>query len=396
MAIKSIFTHIFYTFAAFALVACGHNHDDHDDHDHDHDHDAGKPTEAHEEHDANTVEFHEEMQAKIDFSVEEVTLRDLGNVIHTVGQVQPSQGDVRTVTARSEGVVTFADGNLTAGAQVKAGQTLFRIDGSATADNNLALRLREAKNNLDHARGEWERMQSLHADGLCTQREYTAARLGYENAKAQYDTLSQGFAGGASSASSPIGGYVTSLLVTNGQHVEAGTPLATVSQNRDLFITAEVAPSHYRDLARITGANFTFPSTGETLSLEQLGGKVMSYGRSVDASNPLIPVTFRINNAVDLLPGSFVDMYITTSGEEPLPAVPSCGIVEEMGNHFVFVQLSPESFEKRQITPGGSDGLYTAVTRGVSPGEKVVGRGAVMVKLSQASGQLDAHSGHVH
>ena len=67
-----------------------------------------------------------------------------------------------------------------------------------------------------------------------------------------------------------------------------------------------------------------------------------------------------------------------------------------MGNTFVFVEVEPELYEKRLVTLGGNDGKRTVVTSGLKAGERVVTKGATMVKLAQGAGALDPHAGHVH
>lgn len=131
-------------------------------------------------------------------------------------------------------------------------------------------------------------------------------------------------------------------------------------------------------------------------SLDDLGGRLLSYGKSVESNQPLLPVLFEVNNSAQLLPGTFVEMFIQCRKEGTALTVASDAIVEEMGSFFVFVQLTPEFFEKRNVTLGVTDGQRTEIISGVKPGERVVTKGAVLVKLSQASGALDAHAGHVH
>lgn len=346
---------------------------------------------------SNAVAFTKEMSWKVDFATEPVELRHMGQVIHTMGQVQPSQGDVRGVTAKASGVLTYAVPHLTDGKTVSAGQPLFRIDAAGLADNNLSVRYTEAKNNFDTARREYERKVALRADRLITESELLAAKNAYDNAKAVYDNLSTGFADGGSTVAAPISGYLTGLTATNGQYVEAGQLLATVAQNRDLFIKAEVQPGYFPHLGAISGANIRRLNGGETRSLAEMGGSVVSYGKAVDTDHPLIPVVFRVNQVADMLPGSFVEMFITTAADAaPVATVPVEALIEEMGSYFVYVQLTPEYFEKREVKIGCTDGRATEILSGVKPGERVVSRGAVMVKLAHASGTLDAHSGHVH
>jgi cobalt-zinc-cadmium efflux system membrane fusion protein len=97
-----------------------------------------------------------------------------------------------------------------------------------------------------------------------------------------------------------------------------------------------------------------------------------------------------------LLPGSMVDLYLKTDGNMSVITVPNESIVEEMGNYFVFVQQTPELFEKRPVLIGVNDGRRTEIKEGVLAGERVIAKGAVLVKLSQSAGAIDVHSGHVH
>ena len=70
--------------------------------------------------------------------------------------------------------------------------------------------------------------------------------------------------------------------------------------------------------------------------------------------------------------------------------------MEEQGVFFVFVQITPELFEKREVIKGASDGLKTEIIQGIIENDRIVTRGTMMVKLSQESGALDPHAGHVH
>ncbi len=54
-----------------------------------------------------------------------------------------------------------------------------------------------------------------------------------------------------------------------------------------------------------------------------------------------------------------------------------------------------ESFFKRRVTLGARDGDRVAIEAGVSPGERVVSRGAWEVLLSTSAGGIPAH-GHQH
>jgi cobalt-zinc-cadmium efflux system membrane fusion protein len=70
-------------------------------------------------------------------------------------------------------------------------------------------------------------------------------------------------------------------------------------------------------------------------------------------------------------------------------------VVDDGGSPVVFVQIDGESFERRPVRLGSSEGGYVHVLEGVVPGERVVSRGAYLVRLAAMSSQIPAH-GHVH
>ena len=344
---------------------------------------------------SNGVTFSKEQSWKVDFATDEVHRKPFGQIIRTTAQVQPSQGDERMIVAKANGTALF-NANITEGKAVAAGQTLFSIDGSATIDNNLAVRYTEAESEYKLAKAEYERKTELAKENIVSQSELLKAKTEFTGAEANYNNLKRNFSAGRQSINSPIGGFVTRVLVQNGQYVEAGQAVLVVSQNRDLFIKAELQPKYFDMLNNITSANIRLLNSNHTYSLEELGGRVLSYGRSADINNPLIPVTFQVNNKAGLLAGSFVELFIKTQTNAQAIIVPNEAIVEEMGNYFVFMQLTPELFEKRPVKTGVTDGICIEITEGLTAGERVVSKGAILVKLAQTSGALDAHAGHVH
>ncbi len=373
-------------------VGCAHNHN-HETENHEHNNNKEKVTAKTENPDA--VIFTKEQQAKIDFTTEEVRCEPFGQLIRTTAQIQPSQGDERIISAKASGAVVF-NANVTEGKNVSSGQTLFTIDGSITADNNLAVQYAKAESEYNRAKAEYERKAELAKENIVSQSDLLQAKAAFTNAEAVYNNLKRNFSAGRQNITSPISGYVTSVLVSNGQFVEAGQPVLIVSQNRNLFLKAELQPRFFDVLNNITSANIRLLNSNRTYTLEELNGKVLSYGKTADINNPLIPVTFQINNRAGLLAGSFVEMFIKTQTNAQALTVPNEAIIEEMGNHFVFVQLTPELFEKMPVKKGVTDGIYTEITEGITAGNRIVSKGAILVKLAQASGALDAHAGHAH
>ncbi len=358
--------------------------------------DAQHAAEAEAHGGGNAVQFTKEQSWKIGFATEEVRKALFGETIRTVAQIEPSQSDEKVVVAKAGGLVLFTGREITPGTVVRTGQPLFTMEGGGLADNNTDVRYAEAIAEYNRAKAEYERKSGLAKERIVTESELLTAQAAFQNAEAVYANLRKSLSsGGSQVVQSPMNGFVKQLFVRNGEFAEAGQALLVVSQNRDLLIRAELQPRYYTVLGSIATATIKVMHSDLTYTLEELNGKIVTYGRSADLTNPLIPVVFQVQNNAGLLPGSFVEMFIKLQDGSEAITVPNEALIEEMGTYFLYVQVTPESFEKRAVLIGKSDGLRTEITEGLSVGERVVSKGAIMVKLSQSTGQLDAH-GHGH
>lgn len=344
----------------------------------------------------NTVVFTKEQSWKIDFATEEVKQEPFGQVIKTTAQVQPAQGDEILVSAKTNGIVQFLSANIIVGEPVSNGLKLFSISGKGLADNNAEVRFAEAKSNFEKEKSDYERLQELAHNKIVSEKELVTARNHYENAKAIYDNLNRNFNASGQSVNSPLSGFVKQLFVENGQYVEAGQVIVSVSQNKSLVLRAEVQQKYAPILSRINTANIRSPHSNQRYTLEELNGKILSFGKTTNSDNYLIPVSLQIDNNGHFVPGSFVEVYLKTLTYSEALTIPNSALLEEQGNFFVFVQITPELFEKHEVKSGATDGLKTEIIKGLNLGDRIVNKGAILIKLAQATGTLDAHSGHVH
>lgn len=345
---------------------------------------------------SNAIVFTKEQSWKVDFATENPMVEPFGQTIKTVAQVQPAQGDEIIVTAKTNGVVTFSNAGLQEGTSVSAGQLLLTISGSGLAENSWNVRFAEAKNNYEKAKTDYERISELAKDKIVSERELIVARTEFENAKALFDNMNENFNAKGQRVTSPISGFIKQLFVQNGQYVEVGQPIVTVSQNKSLQVSADVQQKYASVLGAISTANIRTLNNGKTYTLKELNGKVVSYGRSVNADNFHVPVILQIDNKGEFVPGSFVELYLKVLSNSLALTVPNTALLEEQGSFFVFVQLTPELFEKRVVHIASTDGVKTEILKGIDKNDRFVSKGAILVKLAQASAALDPHSGHVH
>ena len=96
----------------------------------------------------------------------------------------------------------------------------------------------------------------------------------------------------------------------------------------------------------------------------------------------------RHNNSKRLLAvGQAVFIRLYTSATVKATAVPASAIVDDGGRPVVFVQVAGESFERRPVRLGIQEGGYLQVLDGIIPGERVVTRGADLIRLAALSTQ---------
>lgn len=367
-----------------------HSHDFHghaeESHSHSHDDEASHGGE-------NNVSFSKEQSWKIDFATAPATLSAFNGAVKVAARALSTPDNFTTVVATAPGKVQFA-GNIVAGKAVKAGEILFALEGGDVTENDAAVKFAEAESDYMVAKNNFERKSELFKDNIVSQREYEEAQAAFTRAEARFNTMQRNFASGKVALKAPYTGTVSSLLVSNGDYVAAGTPLAVVQRGGAVNITAELPVRYASLLANIASVNIELPC-GTVCSMQEAEAVVAAVGTAVNSCS-MLPVTVTAKHP-SILPGSIVTLHIASRADDvQRVTVPRTALVEEMGNYFVFVQHTPVSFEKREVVPGATDGAQVQILKGLHAGERVVTKGGVSLKLSQGAAALDPHAGHVH
>lgn len=347
-------------------------------------------------HSANAIHFTKEQAWSTDFATDYPQVVPFGQVIPVVAQVQPTQGNEVVLVAQSSGVVNYLAKDLFEGREVTKGTALMAIHSDQLLEDNLAIRLKEAQNDYETAKQNYERAQELVKEKIVSEKEFSELKNAYDNAKLVYDNLCKNIVGNGRNVVASMGGYLQQILVPNGAYVAVGQPLMVVSQTQDIVLKAEVPQRYASLLPLVADATIENPNSHEVYDLQASGGKVISYAKALAADDYLLPVVLQMKNIGSFVPGSFVQVRLKTTTSDQKMVLPKSALMEEQGYYYVFVQLSPEQFEKREVKIGVTDGKRVEVLSGITPQHRVVTRGALMVKLSKASGALDPHAGHVH
>lgn len=82
--------------------------------------------------------------------------------------------------------------------------------------------------------------------------------------------------------------------------------------------------------------------------LKELSGKLLSFGKTSGDNSFYVPVTFEFDNKGEVIPGSFVEVYLLSSELENVISLPRTALTEEQGIFFVYLQLDEEGYKSRK------------------------------------------------
>lgn len=340
---------------------------------------------------ADEIVFTTEQAQNIGLEIVSIEPALFHEVIKTSGQILSPPGDEVTVSATANGIVSFNKGALNEGVSVSRGESLLSISSRNLPDGDPGIKARSI---YEMAEKEFERAQSLIGDKLISEKEYNEAKLYYENAKVSYQSYAKGRTNAGAGISAPINGYIKARLVNEGQYVEVGQALFTITQSQKLQLRADISERYYRDLNNITSANFLIPYSDAIYQLSELGGKLISYGKSASNDGFYIPVNFEFNNVGSVVPGSYVEVYLLGKPRVDVISVPVSSLIESQGLFFVYIQVNEEDYKKQEVKLGVGDGQNVEVLSGLKTGDKVVTKGAYHIKLAASAGTIP--HGHEH
>ena len=392
MKIARLFTLAVATTVLFS--ACGsHEHDHNHVHDHAHEAGHGNESEHDHEHEDGIITFSVEQAKMAGLETETIGLGSFAEVIRVSGQVLAAQGDESAVVARTSGILTFTRDHLSEGSEVRNGEVLAKVSGRNIVGGDIV-----AQNNLLLATAEaaYRRAERLIADSIISQKEFERAKMEYESARLAAKAGSGNDSGAEVTA--PIKGFIKQVVVKQGEYVEAGQIVATVTKSCNLQLRAEVPEKYFSTLTKVRSANFKMGYDYEARSLDDMGGHLVAIGKIANEGSAYIPVTFEFANTGSVVPGAFADIWLIMHNRDNVLTIPVSALSESQGVYYAFIKHSGEDdcYERRELRIGTSDGRRVEVLSGLSEGDNVVVKGVCQVKMAGAAGVIpDAHN-HSH
>ncbi len=354
------------------------------------------------------ISFLKEQQWTLDFATAVAEERAIRESIRVPAEIIARPGGAAQVVAPIDGrLIQVAP--VASGSPVRQGQELARLLPPPSSPGELPQLERaraEAAAAVDLAVRDRERAERLVAAGASPQKRLDEARMietqalarrrAAEAQIAQYNTARTGTGAGSASGlfilRSPITGALASRQATTGANVTAGTTLFEVADVSQVQVAGRIPETQATQAGRTTGAEIEVAGR-EPVPIQ---GRAATLGKVLDPETRTLPIAFALDNRALRLPlGQSVFLRLLMEETKSTPVIPVSAVIDDAGRPIVFVQTSGESFERRPVTLGVRQADVVQVLEGVKPGERIVSKGAHLVRLASLSTQVPAH-GHVH
>ena len=360
-----------------------------------------------------TVTFLMEQQWLIGMKLAAAERRELSPQVRAVGRVVPADNYTAIISSPVTGLIQNA--NLPVlGQQVRSGQNLMTIEQMPqVADAAQAEELRlevsrteserrrleqsraEAQIRLHQAEREWTRARRLHEEELMALQDVEAAETEYDAAGSVVASYAEQLAALAEAPnldsamrttaprqvlSTPIAGRVNQIFKGVGELVQPGEPVLDIV---NLDVVWVEAPIFEKDLAAVLGTGEVIFDTIAYPGVEFVG-ELVDVSARIDEHTRTATVIFAIPNRDGRLRiGMQANIRLAAGVPREVVSIAAEAVLEHEGRDIVYVLLSGEEFERRDVILGDRYGDQVSVLAGVEPGERVVTQGAYQLKLQE-------------
>ena len=292
--------------------------------------------------------------------------RELSRATRVSGLVVADESRVRRVQTKISGWVEKLYVNAT-GQAVRAGQPLLALySPELLATQEELLRAREAAGRFSQS--------SLPEVRRGGEELLTAARRRLELFDVPRATIERlertGVAQRTITLTAPVSGYVTGKEVFEGQQVQPGMDLLTVTDLSRVWVEADFYESESRDLRLGGRAVVSLPYDPGA----RLAGRVAFLYPTVDPQTRTLKARLEFPNpGLVLKPGMYVDV-IPELGARTGIVIPDSAVIDTGARQVVFVQKGADAFEPREVRVGNRGDGQALILSGVVAGERVAVR----------------------
>lgn len=340
---------------------------------------------------ASMVSLSNEMLAAANLEIIEVGYHQMHRVIDAPARVIPDQNRDAHVGPLIEGRASEIFVNQ--GDRVRKGQILMYLESPEVAKAKAAYS--KAKAELIFSRADHERHKKLYEEKIGSAKALAAAKAAHDKAVAELEAAEKGLhAIGLSieeiknrdevhektallPIKAPISGTVVERKVTIGQRVAPSSDVFHIIDLSELWVDADI---YEKDIAHVRLGD-EMQIRVPAYSNETFKGNVILISDVLDQRTRTFKVRAAVKNPnLNLKPEMFADARIFVSEEDQVLAVPKRAMQFDGDREFVYMTQSSGNFLPITVETGRENQEYVQVISGLNAGDKIVGRGAFLIK----------------
>lgn len=193
-------------------------------------------------------------------------------------------------------------------------------------------------------------------------------------------------------------GIVVGRHVSAGEFVEAGSKLYIVENLANVWFVASAFEEQLRVVRTGQVANVSLDAFPGTV----LDGTISFVDYHVDPTSRSVGVRITLDNRaleswseeLPLRPGMFGRVELETASRPAELVLPEPALVHDDSGDYVFVEVEPFIFERRDVQVVGMAAGIVEVLSGLEPGERVAVTGTFLLKSAERQSELGG--GHSH
>ncbi|MFD2100836.1 efflux RND transporter periplasmic adaptor subunit [Flagellimonas iocasae] len=322
------------------------------------------------------------------YETETVAKKDITNKVVVTGKVIPEE-EIE-IKPQISGIIEKI--YLEEGADVSAGDLIavIKVVPNEQSLNQASGRVRNAELALNNSKIEYDRNKALFDKGVISSQDFNTLKLTYDqavqelqNARADYQIIRKGSAGGSSSANTNIratvSGTILEIPVEEGDQViqsnnfNDGTTIATIADMNKMIFEGEVDEAEVgklkigMPLVISMGAldKVTFPA-----KLKFIAPKGVEEEGAVQFK---IEGDLEVNDSTNVRAGYSANASIVLEEKKDVVSIKEALLQfdKDSEDPYVEVQTGENEFERRDVELGISDGIDVEILSGLDEEDKI-------------------------
>ncbi len=250
--------------------------------------------------------------------------------------------------------------NVDIGSRVTAGQTVITLQAAARG-----AQVQSGKTAYEEAKLNYNRLRQLNKKGGISQSEVDAAYSRMKSAEAALKTSQSTLS--RTSLKASIDGIVSARNVEPGEVAEAGVPLLSIVDPREMEAELMVSKKDIMKINKATPVEIYVDGTKHT-------GRVKRISPEAQTGSGLYPVVVGLPENSGILPGTYVEGRFMVSSQQNVVVIPSNTVLYRGSSQSVYIAHGNKAKLTAITTGEGREGRVI-VTSGLKPGDALITSG---------------------